>query len=102
MCDPTGGILTAGLMMGAGFAASTVIEDKRREQTNQLMQSQMQQAEQQAKRAEELSKADAIKPRKAKPEEALYGRPDAAGSTSLTGPMGAQSGQIGTNTLLGA
>jgi hypothetical protein len=103
MCDPTGGILTAGALMAGSFAANTAIADRQAREMNKIMEGQTKLAEAQSKRAQELMSADAIKPKRARPEEALYGKPDQAGSTTLTGPQGSElaMGQLGKSTLLG-
>lgn len=85
------------------FAASTAIADSQRKQTQAMMDMQVRSAEAQAKRAEDMLKVDASKPRKARPEEALYGKVDQSGSTTLTGPQGSETSpmQLGKSTLLG-
>lgn len=105
MCDPTGGILTTGLLMAGSFAATTAIQDRQRDQANRMMEESTRRAETQAKKAEELSLSEAQKPKRAKPEEALYGNMagERSGSTTLTGPQGAQgSAGLTSNSLLGA
>lgn len=101
MCDPT--LIATGFLTAGSFAATTAIAEAQRKEANAMMDMQVKSAEAQAKRAEDLMKADAVKPRRAKPEEALYGKMAQAGTTTLTGPQGTETapGQLAKTTLLG-